>query len=408
MSYAATVLKVMIGSPSDVQKERRTTHSAIHEWNAIHSQNRRQVLMPLAWEHNSAPALDGRPQAVINRQLTKDSDLLVAIFWTRLGSPTGTAPSGTVEEIREHLREGKPVMLYFSNEPVRADSIDDAQYKALLEFKTEMMKLGLVETYETLEEFREKFARQLAQTVIERFPVTGESASREPLRPRLNVEDRENIGLLSADARELLDAAAKDRNGAIFAVESMAGWSIETNGRNFVQDHNRRSEARWRSALTELVNAGLVESRGDGSLQELTHEGFRAADLLSPAAPSADKKQQLLSLLHQTRLITHELPREQSKGEQIRGVILWPDADAALLRELAVPFGTAAANLGAEAHRHLGTIAAMVREVQQTPRERGYQWNRFDWSRWIAELDATERTLTSLATVVDPHWAALV
>lgn len=104
MPYIATVLKVMIASPSDVRQERQAAHALIHEWNAIHSQSRGQVLLPLAWENNSAPALGSRPQDVINRQLTKDSDLRVAMFWTRLGTPTGVAASGTVEEIEEHRR----------------------------------------------------------------------------------------------------------------------------------------------------------------------------------------------------------------------------------------------------------------------------------------------------------------
>jgi hypothetical protein len=50
---------------------------------------------------------------VINRQVLADCDLLVAIFWTRIGSPTGSALSGTVEEIEKHLKAEKPAMLYF-------------------------------------------------------------------------------------------------------------------------------------------------------------------------------------------------------------------------------------------------------------------------------------------------------
>lgn len=68
-----------------------------------------------------------RPQAIINKQLLEQSDLLVAVFWTRLGSPTGATNSGTVEEIEEHLAAKKPTMLYFSSAPVRPDSVDNEQ-----------------------------------------------------------------------------------------------------------------------------------------------------------------------------------------------------------------------------------------------------------------------------------------
>ena len=90
--------------------------------------------MPLGWETHATPEMGDRPQAIINGQLLKKADLLIAIFWTRIGSPTGAAKSGTVEEIEEHIGAGKPAMIYFSSAPVRPDSIDEKQYSALREF----------------------------------------------------------------------------------------------------------------------------------------------------------------------------------------------------------------------------------------------------------------------------------
>jgi len=37
MAYQATILNVMIASPSDVAEERQLVRDAIYEWNAIHS-----------------------------------------------------------------------------------------------------------------------------------------------------------------------------------------------------------------------------------------------------------------------------------------------------------------------------------------------------------------------------------
>jgi hypothetical protein len=39
---------------------------------------------------------------------------LIGVFWTRVGTPTGIAESGTLEEIERVAAEGKLVMLYFS------------------------------------------------------------------------------------------------------------------------------------------------------------------------------------------------------------------------------------------------------------------------------------------------------
>ena len=61
-----------------------------------------------------------RPQEIINRLVIK-RDILVAIFWTRLGSPTGVATSGTIEEIEKHLASKNPTMIYFSDTPLPND-----------------------------------------------------------------------------------------------------------------------------------------------------------------------------------------------------------------------------------------------------------------------------------------------
>jgi hypothetical protein len=281
MPYIATVLKVMIASPGDVATERGVAEEVIHGWNAVHSQDRRTVLLPVAWETHAVPALGERAQAIINRQLVRDSDLLVAIFWTRIGTPTGAAASGTIEEIEEHLRAGKRVMLYFSAAPVRLDSVDDAQYHALREFKESYRQRGLVEEYESVSQFREKFARQLAQTIIQRFPITTVGHEGElvqgPVAPgraavvtlpekarsrrRLSADERDLIASVSAEARELLIEAGRDQHATVLRTESMGGLSVETNRRDFVNRGDARSEARGRRIVRELVERGFLEQR---------------------------------------------------------------------------------------------------------------------------------------------------
>lgn len=142
MPHTATVLKVMIASPGDVAQERKMIPEVIEEWNAVHSADKGIVLLPAAWETHSAPKMGDRAQAVINDQVLKDCDLLIGVFWTRIGTPTGEAASGTVEEIEEHIKAGKPAMLYFSSVPVVPDSIDQAQYSELQKLKRSANRKG--------------------------------------------------------------------------------------------------------------------------------------------------------------------------------------------------------------------------------------------------------------------------
>jgi len=106
VSYNATVFNVLIASPGDVQVERNVVREVIHEWNAIHSRHREMVFQPIGWETHSHPSMSGRGQAVLNEQIVRHADMLVAIFWTRIGTPTGEAPGGSIEELDRHLASG--------------------------------------------------------------------------------------------------------------------------------------------------------------------------------------------------------------------------------------------------------------------------------------------------------------
>ncbi len=160
----------------------------LEEWNIVNTRQRKFVLMPVSWETHAAPAMGDRPQAIINRQVLKHADLLIAVFWTRLGSPTGRADSGTVEEIEEHLAAGKPAMIYFSEQPVHPGSVDAEQYEALLKFRRSCEERGLVARYTTPDEFRRMLWRQLSQVVSEGFGSeivdTGRTSSRRDTKCR--------------------------------------------------------------------------------------------------------------------------------------------------------------------------------------------------------------------------------
>jgi fido (protein-threonine AMPylation protein) len=186
MPYNAKVIKVMIASPGDVAQERQIIKNVIHEWNAINSEDRGIVLMAVGWESHSSPSMEAAAQQVINKHILANCDLLVATFWTRVGTPANEFKSGTIEEIEEHLRAEKPAMICFSSATVRLDSVDEEQYRALQEFKQQCMTRGLIHTYESLSEFQEK----------------GEHLNRESVRSsvarRLGIE---NAGMSPEDRR---------------------------------------------------------------------------------------------------------------------------------------------------------------------------------------------------------------
>lgn len=283
MAYRATVLKIMIASPGDVIPERVMIREVIHEWNAIHADKRKLVLLPVGWETHSHPEMGQRAQDVINKQILIDADILIAAFWTRLGTPTGSSASGTAEEISEHIAAGKPALLYFSAAPIRPDDVDPEQYAALTDFKRSMMQNGLIEQYESQTDFRAKLVRQLASAIYQAFP--DDNSDTDSLSAALSGAPVRKEDSLSEDAQTLLIEASKDRNGVIMSVDYIGGSNVGTNSKNFVENGDSREIARWKGAVQELARTGYVEDRGGKrELYVMTHEGYTAADYLSSSS----------------------------------------------------------------------------------------------------------------------------
>jgi hypothetical protein len=162
----ATVLEIIIASPSDVHEEREIAVRVIDEWNAVHSREKGIVLQAVRWETHSYPASGDRPQAIINRQIVDAGDILIGIFGRRIGTPTGEAQSGTIEEIERFRRAGKYVALYFSTADVPRDA-DREQLKALEDYKRQRESDTLFGTFRTLEDLHRRLAQDVPRIVTE-------------------------------------------------------------------------------------------------------------------------------------------------------------------------------------------------------------------------------------------------
>lgn len=165
MPFAATVIQVLIASPSDLAEERKAAAEAVYEWNAQHAAAESVVLLPVAWETHATPRSGVRPQEAINQQLVDQSDVLVGMFWTKLGTSTGLAASGTVEEIDRFIAASKPAQLYFSSRPIDPGKIDQKQHKNLKAFKETTYKNALVGSFDSLDSLRQNISRNLLSEV---------------------------------------------------------------------------------------------------------------------------------------------------------------------------------------------------------------------------------------------------
>jgi hypothetical protein len=176
MAKNAIALRILIASPSDVERERNTLALAIERWNAAHSTSTSILLEPIRWDTHTHPATGDHAQGIINRQIVDDADIVVGVFWSRLGTPTPEAASGTVEEIQRLRAKGKRVLLYFSQADLPQDH-DREQFRSLQEFKRNVQKNTLFREFRTLDELDKSFSQHLA-TVVNELAAELKAASR--------------------------------------------------------------------------------------------------------------------------------------------------------------------------------------------------------------------------------------
>ena len=100
MSDLVRILRVVVASPGDVKKERDLVPLVLEELNKSLGADRRIRLEAVRWETDAYPGFDrGGPQGLIDPILgIEHCDILVGIFWKRLGTSTPDGTTGAEHE----------------------------------------------------------------------------------------------------------------------------------------------------------------------------------------------------------------------------------------------------------------------------------------------------------------------
>lgn len=120
-------------------------------------------MLPVRWETHSVPEYGDRPQAILNRHLVAECDILIGAFWTRVGTPTGTSESGTIEEIEQFAKARKPALLYFSSRQIDPDRVDLDQLKRVRELRSRLEQVAIVGQFSSPEQLESRLTRDLIQ-----------------------------------------------------------------------------------------------------------------------------------------------------------------------------------------------------------------------------------------------------
>ena len=161
MPKTIQVYDLLISCPSDVSSYVEMLEKEINHFNNFYGRFNDIIIRTKYWSRDSFSEIGNTPQETLNKQIVDNSDLILAVFWTRFGTPTENYGSGTEEEIERFISEKKQVFLYFLDKPVNPSKLDFEQYNKLNGFKEKYKSQGIYFTVEDEDNLTSKFKDNL-------------------------------------------------------------------------------------------------------------------------------------------------------------------------------------------------------------------------------------------------------
>jgi len=172
MPRTEIILRVFIASPGDVKEERDIIDEVIQELNNTWSKELGIRLESLKWETHTYPSIGIDAQDVVNSQIDNEYDIFIGIMWTRFGTNTMRAGSGTSEEFFNAYSKFKEdpnnlrIMFYFKDEPILPSQIIPEQILSIQQFKAQLAQLGSFHwSFNNRDEFQQLIRIHLSRQV---------------------------------------------------------------------------------------------------------------------------------------------------------------------------------------------------------------------------------------------------
>ena len=175
------------------------------------------------WRSHAIPGAGPDPQSVINASMPDEYDVFVGIMWTRFGTPTGRAGSGTEEEFeRARSQVGRSsapaILFYFKDEAIPPSTVDLEQLAHVREFKDQLANKNLYWDFKSADELAKELRVHLGRTARRLIEGKASEVVVESV-DELDIED--DVGFL-----DLLEEATE---GFFRGNEAVQRIAAETN-----------------------------------------------------------------------------------------------------------------------------------------------------------------------------------
>ena len=186
------VIKVFLGSPSDLGEERKAAKLIVDEENGNHANNLKYHVELVGWEDTVSQY--GRAQDLINVDLDQ-CDYFVGLMWRKWGTPPGPEghpySSGFEEEYRRSVdrykETDKPQISLLFKHIDKDDQVDAGkQLMKVLEFRQKIIdeKEQFFQEFSDLRDFERRFRAIIAKLLRDQQVEDNEHDTRDPTKPR--------------------------------------------------------------------------------------------------------------------------------------------------------------------------------------------------------------------------------
>jgi hypothetical protein len=270
--------RIFLASPSGLDQYRRAARETFEHVRLTIASPRAIDFDPIGWE--DIPAGFGRPQGVINAKLD-ECNVLIGILGKQLGTPTGEAESGFVEEYERmaaRARAGEPVSIRIY--PLRLADEDLAdpgdKLKSVLSFRDQLYRDVLVTEVGGVKDFALRLYRDLVALVLEaddRRRERGDGAAAPVRTSKRPSPEQEPADEAARQLKEILGEAASEVPGLPerfrtdqFALARLGLWLSTWEGWYFtnetygVHQLNRLFRMRSEVALSPLEERHVLRA----------------------------------------------------------------------------------------------------------------------------------------------------
>ena len=207
--------RIFIGSPSDVQEERKIIEEVIGEMNGYYEHLNVPKLKLISLKTDVRSKIGNfEGQSVIDKQIDDKYNVFIGILWKKFGTKTENYDSGTEQEFYNSFKkyEKNPkameIMFYFCERTPEFTEIDGFQLASVQKFRKKLEdKKGLYKTYSSIEEFKEIIKNDLKLLGTEKNIDFEESSENEEF-------EEDNDGLI-----DLIEEFEENFNDATLEME---------------------------------------------------------------------------------------------------------------------------------------------------------------------------------------------